>query len=384
MRVVVVGSGIVGASCASSLVKLGAQVVLVDDGAAGRATAAGAGIICPWSSAAAADPAWYALASVAARQYPELAAELSAGRAVDVGYRQVGALRLTRSEQEQRWVLADLHAMRFDAPEIGDLTALSGAAAQQLFPPLRDDSAAVLIGGAARVDGALLASALIAAAERGGAVRRRGRAELASQAGAVTGVLVDGELVEADTVVAATGAWTADFVAPVGLRVAVTPQRGQIGHISMAPADTASWPVVLPSAGGHYLLAFDDSRVVAGATREDGAGFDYRVTPGGLAEVIGQALAVAPGLADGRYLETRVGFRPVTPDNLPLLGAVPGLPGLVIATGLGPTGLTMGPYSGHLAALVALGEPPGLDLAPYDPLRRSAGTDPRPDSLPSA
>jgi D-amino-acid dehydrogenase len=50
---------------------------------------------------------------------------------------------------------------------------------------------------------------------------------------------------------------------------------------------------------------------VAGATRETGSGFDYRITPAGLAEILEQALAVAPGLADGTYLETRVGFRPM-------------------------------------------------------------------------
>jgi len=127
--------------------------------------------------------------------------------------------------------------------------------------------------------------------------------------------------------------------------------------------------VVLPGASGHYLLAFDDSRVVAGATRESGAGFDYRVTPGGLSEVLGQALDAAPGLAGAAYLETRVGFRPAGPDDRPLLGPVAGLGGLVVATGLGHSGLTLGPYAGDRAARIALGEPPGLDLAPLDPLR---------------
>jgi D-amino-acid dehydrogenase len=54
---------------------------------------------------------------------------------------------------------------------------------------------------------------------------------------------------------------------------------------------------------------------VAGATRESGAGFDYRVTPAGLSEVLREALAVAPGLAGGTCLETRVGFRPPGPDE---------------------------------------------------------------------
>ena len=93
------------------------------------------------------------------------------------------------------------------------------------------------------------------------------------------------------------------------------------------------------------------------------------MTAGGLSEVLGQALAVAPGLAAARYLETRVGFRPVSPDARPLLGPVPGVDGLVVATGLGPTGLTMGPYAGAVAARAALGEPPGFDLGPFNPLR---------------
>jgi D-amino-acid dehydrogenase len=189
----------------------------------------------------------------------------------------------------------------------------------------------------------------------------------------VTGVLLGGQIVAADAVVAAAGAWTRAFLEPAGVTVAVAPQRGQIAHLSLEPADTSRWPVVLPGGSGHYMLAFDGSRVVAGATRETGAGFDYRVTPGGLAEILGQALAVAPGLADGTYLETRVGFRPIGPDIRPLLGPVPGVDGLVVATGLGASGLTMGPYAGAVAARAALGEPDAIDLAPFDPLRLPPG-----------
>jgi D-amino-acid dehydrogenase len=45
--------------------------------------------------------------------------------------------------------------------------------------------------------------------------------------------------------------------------------------------------------------------------------------------------------------------------------------GLVVATGLGATGLTMGPLAGAIAARVALGEPPGTDLAPLQPAARA-------------
>jgi D-amino-acid dehydrogenase len=366
LRLIVVGSGIVGASCAYAASSLGAEVVLVDAAKPGRATAAGAGIICPWS-AQVADPAWCALAYAAAREYPALIAGLADLGETDVGYRQVGALALAeRSDLEQ--IRDTLLARRAAAPEIGEVAELSGADAQRLFPPLRADAAAVYIGGAARVDGRKLAAALASAAVRQGAVVRDGEARLAVGRGRVAGVRIGGELIEGDAVIAATGAWTGPFLQPAGLAVPVQAQRGQIMHISLGEVDTSRWPVVLPGASGHYLVAFDDGRIVAGATRETGAGLDYRVTPAGLAEILEQALAVAPGLADGTYLETRVGFRPMGPDIRPLLGPVPGLDGLVVATGLGASGLTMGPLAGSLAAQAALGLPPAIDLEAFAPL----------------
>jgi glycine/D-amino acid oxidase-like deaminating enzyme len=64
-----------------------------------------------------------------------------------------------------------------------------------------------------------------------------------------------------------------------------------------------------------------------------------------------------------------VGLRPVGPDVRPPLGLVDGVSGLVVATGLGASGLTMGPYAGAIAARSALGLPQLTDLAPFDPLR---------------
>jgi D-amino-acid dehydrogenase len=346
--------------------------MLADAAIPGQATAAGAGIVCPWSSALASDPVWYDLATAAVRYLPGLVEELAEGGPADVGYRQVGALILADSAQEQRDALQRILARRAAAPEMGDVGALTGAEARRLFPPLREDCAAVSIGGACRVDGRRLADVLTRQAVARGAVLTVGRAELVCQRGRAVGVKVKGQVIEADVVVAATGAWTGPFLEPAGVSVTVTPQRGQIVHLSVEHADTGRWPVVLPAGSGHYLLAFEGSRVVAGATREDGAGFDHRVTAGGLGEVLRQALAAAPGLAGASYLETRVGFRPVGPDARPLLGPVASVDGLVVATGLGATGLTMGPYAGAVAARIALGQPSGIDLAPVDPLRSAA------------
>jgi D-amino-acid dehydrogenase len=374
MKLVVVGAGITGAACAYTAAGLGAEVVLADAGLPGQATAAGAGIICPWSPRER-DPVWYRYGCAAARAYPGLVAELADAGHGDVSYRRTGALMLTESADQARQDAAALVAARAaGAPEIGDVAVLRPQEAEAAFPPLSEGTHAVLVSGAARVDGRLLAAALIRAAVRRGAVLRTGAAELICAPGLVSGVRIADDAIGADAVVAAAGAWTASLVRPAGAVVRVSPQRGQIAHISVAPADTSRWPVVLPGLSGHYLLAFDDSRVVAGATRETGAGFDPRVTAAGVREVMAEALAVAPGLAAGTHLETRVGLRPASADGLPLLGPVPGIDGLVVATGLGASGLTLGPLTGRLAARIALGLGPGaadsgLDLPSFDPVR---------------
>ena len=410
MRLIIVGSGIVGAACAYTASGLGAQVTLVDAAWPGQATAAGAGIICPWT-AAVDDPAWYAFGRAAAAHYPALIADLKERGESDVSYAKVGALLVGDGDQLEQ-ARQRLAARRAAAPEIGEVALIDDRQARELFPPLRPGAAALFIPGAARVDGRRLAAALIRAATRLGAITRTGEAKLAyrpasassayrptrasaadrsraadradapDRASCVTGVTVEDELLEADAVVVAAGAWTTPLLAPLGITVRVVPQRGQIVHIGLDGADTSRWPVVLPAATGHYLLAFDGSRVVAGATRETGSGFDVRVTPGGLAEVLANALAVAPGLSAGMVLETRVGLRPAGPDIRPLLGPVTGVDNLTVATGLGASGLTMGPLAGAVAARTALGLPPDrtgqtecmhhtapLDLTPFDSLR---------------
>jgi D-amino-acid dehydrogenase len=286
----------------------------------------------------------------------------------ELGYRRVGALAVSWNESDLDRIEKLVLARHVEAPDAGEVSRLSPPQARALFPPLHPELAAVHLSGGARVDGRLLAAALCRATERQGGTVCQGTARLLADGGRVTGASVGGEAIEADAVILAAGAWAPALLAPLGLTLAIEPQRGQITHLRMEGVETSSWPVVLPP-GSHYLLAFEGGRVVAGATRERGVGFDYRVTAAGQAEVLNQALAVAPGLGDATLLETRIGFRPLGPDARPLLGAVAGMDGLVIGNGMGPSGLTIGPFAGRLLAQVALGQSPDLPLEPYDPLR---------------
>ncbi len=359
MRLAVVGGGILGASTAYHAARAGAEVVVVDHAHAGRATSAGAGIVCPWGSRHD-DADLDRILHAGAAYYPELVAALGER---DLGYSRVGAMHVGADPGE----LDAIERLLLEQPAApaGAISRLAPTGARALFPPLHPELGAVHIAGGARVDGRKLAAALLDAAVRHGATMRTGLAPLVAVAGRVTGVALEAETVEADMVVVAAGAWAPALLQPLGLTLAVTPQRGQIVHLGLPGQATGAWPVVLPRST-HYLLAFADSRVVAGATRETGAGFDHRVTAAGLAEVLGEALAVAPGLAGATVIETRIGFRPVGPDARPLLGPAPGVAGLLVGNGLGPSGLTIGPLAGRLLAEAALGLAPTLDLAPYD------------------
>jgi D-amino-acid dehydrogenase len=60
-----------------------------------------------------------------------------------------------------------------------------------------------------------------------------------------------------------------------------------------------------------------------------------------------------------------MGFRPSTPDSLPILGPAAARPGLHFVFGHGHFGMTGGPPSGRLVARLITGQAPGLDPAPY-------------------
>ncbi|WP_257347357.1 NAD(P)/FAD-dependent oxidoreductase [Pseudalkalibacillus decolorationis] len=368
MKVIIVGSGIVGSSAAYHLARKGAEVIIVDKFHQGQATAAGAGIVCPWISKVE-NPDWYALANRGAGYYPTLITDLKEDGESGVGYSLVGAIAVSNDPNELNDIEQKVRRNKEDRKEVGEISRLTSKEAQTLFPPLRDDLEAVHVTGGARVDGRLLTNALLRAAEKHGAILHTGEASIIVTNNKVTGIQLNGDVISADSIIVTAGAWSKQLLSPLGIDLQVEPQRGQIAHLKLQDdQDTSKWPVVLPQSS-HYLVSFDDSRVVVGATRETGSGFDYRVTAAGIKEIMEEALLVAPGLSDSTLHDVRIGFRPAGPDILPLLGTISSLDGLVIATGLGASGLTLGPYVGLLAGDLALGEEIELDLTPYNPLR---------------
>ncbi|MFF2754951.1 NAD(P)/FAD-dependent oxidoreductase [Psychrobacillus sp. NPDC058041] len=358
---IVIGGGILGASTAYHLAKENVQVTLVDRKDLGQATDAAAGIICPWISQRR-NKKWYELVKNGAKYYNQLVEELKTLGETSTGYKQVGAIALHKDEKKLQKMLERAIEKREDAPEIGELKILTAEETKALFPLISEDFSSLYVEGAARVDGRAMRDALIGGAQKLGAEIIYGNAEISNGS-----VLVNGKLLSTDRIVLTAGAWGNELPLKLGADMKVSSQKAQIMHFRIENEATGDWPVVLPPTN-QYLLAFDDGRVVAGSTYEENTKFDISVTEAGKLELIEKSTSIAKLLETSLIEEVRVGFRPYTPEFLPIIGKVPGFDSIYFANGLGASGLTAGPFVGAELARLALGEKTVLDLSAYAPV----------------
>lgn len=369
---VVVGGGLVGTSTAYHLARGGHDALLIDRGDVGRATDAGAGIVFPATSSRTESPAWFEFALESADYYPELASALDE---YDHSYTRTGLLSVAVDSEEvadfeRETARTERRTAEYGRPRADRTAEVSPERARELYPPLADVERAIHYEDGARVDGRAFTAALREAGLDAGLTATEGNVtRIRTANGSVRGVTTaEGDAYDADDVVIAGGAWSAAFERDLGVDVPIDPQRGQILHLDVDPLDASrpadEWPIV--KAFRHqYQVPWPDGRIACGATRESGSGFAPYVTLDGLHETSAEALRVAPGLANARHLETRVGLRPLSADGLPILGPIPSVEGAYVAMGHGPTGLTLGPYSGKVVADVVRGEDPGTDLSQF-------------------
>jgi D-amino-acid dehydrogenase len=340
--VAVVGGGLVGTATAYELARAGVHTVLYDRGDPGRATDAGAGILSP-ETAKRDDPVWTELVRAAGRHYETLVAALPG----DTGWARCGILQLaTRDSDVPPWEWVAQHAS--GAREV------SADEARSMCPVLGEIKRALHHPGAARVDGRMMCAAMRRGAVAHGVEVREESVD-------------DISALDARAIVIAGGAWTPQVAKQLNVSLPVGPVRGQIMHLDVPDHDTSTWPIVQP-VFAHYMVPWADNRVAVGATVED-AGFDVEVTAGGLQEILREALRVMPGLATARLREVRVGLRPWSADDLPILGPLPGHDDVHVATGHGANGLLVGPISGKLVADAVRGVQPDVDLTPFSAAR---------------
>lgn len=361
--VLVVGGGLLGWATAYQLARRGRQVLVVDDRRPGRATDAGAGILAPaaglWPQ-----PGLYEFAMAAMTYYPQLIGQLAEDGQADTGYSPSRILVVAGSDEERGPYRELRNRVLERNPDL--VSEVSASEARAAFPPLAEVHGAMLSEAAARVDGRRLTAALAAASTAGGVQTLESSVKsIAPGARSVEVGLADGRSLQPALVVLAAGAWTPALAEPLGLQLAVEPQRGQIVHLSVAD-DTSEWAIV-EGFRGHYILPWPDRRVVCGATRESGSGYAPNLTAAGQAEVLSEALRLGPGLGDAAVVEWRVGLRPLSRNGRPTVGPLDGFGRVHAATGHGPNGLLLGPYSAYLLAQAITTGRPVPELAPVLP-----------------
>jgi D-amino-acid dehydrogenase len=371
---IVIGGGVAGISTAYNLVCEGAKTLLFDRQDVGRATDAGAGIISPYTLATVIpykSEAHFQFTVKASEYYPQLMEQLGVKPGSTV-YAECGILLVAVSEDElepfeqARSKICKQLEEHGLSPE-SDLPRLSAKEACELFPTLAEPKAAMFNPKAAQVDGRELSQTLYQAAEKQGlTVKDVGVEKLLIENHAVKGVVANGETFYADKVAIAGGSWSPEFEEQCGVRIPVEPERGQIVHLNLPNGDTANKPIVSTFRHKYYMLGWPDDRVAVGAPREKGVGFNSHSTVKGIHEILGEALRVAPGLTDASIKEIRTGLRPVPADEMPILGTVPSVDNLYLATGLGHSGLSIGPYVGKVVADTILGKELETDIAPFN------------------
>jgi glycine oxidase len=339
--IVVVGSGVIGCAIARELSIRGARCTVVDPRpVGGGATQASAGILAPYVEAHAGGP----MLDLCVRSLDLYDTWIAALReeGAEIEYRRIGTLEIALSP-ERAVALRGAHG-----------EWLEPAAVAGLVPQLAPTSGALRDDRHGCVDARQLAHALAQSAKRHGATFVSARAERIDRRanGMTVGLTVDAgqarDALDGDAVVLAAGAWTNGIH---GVRTPpLRPVRGQLLRVEagLSPIRTILWGpdcYIVPLQSG--------ARLLVGATVED-AGFDERPTEEGPRRLFDAAGRLLPALPRDAIKEVRVGLRPATPDELPVLGDDPSQPGLFHASGHYRNGVLLAPITATLIADLVL------------------------------
>jgi len=344
--VAILGGGIVGLSVAWRARAAGMSVAVLERGEiGGGASHVAAGMLAPVAEVefGEAGRGVLDLGLRSASMWPDFAAALESTSGICVGLRKTGTLVVARDEDEARELERQLafreslglRAKRLRASEAREHEpALAPTVRLALHAP--DDHS---------VDPRSVVAALRSSCEHAGVQIREHAPALDVRVDVsksrVTGVAD----MRAGNVVVAAGAWSGEVAGlPIGAGVQVRPVKGQIMRLR-DPAGSGMLNGVVRFEGG-YLVPRGDGRYVLGATVEE-RGFEADPTAGGVYELLRDAHELVPGVSELHIEELNVGFRPCTPDNVPIVGRGD-LEGLVWATGHHRNGILLAPLTAEM------------------------------------
>jgi sarcosine oxidase subunit beta len=376
--VVVIGGGVVGCSVAFHLARLRAgRVTLLERRQVGAGTTAqSSGILRTHYSVVhnveLARRSWAAFDRFAAYVGDE---EASAGL-VKCGY------LIAAPPGPQREALQS--SLAAQAAMGIPVRVLEAEDARTVLPIARFDDAE-LIGfepEAGFADAYLVATAFARAARRAG-VRLLEGVEvggLSIEGGRVTGVQTSAGPVRAGVVVSTQNIWAADIARWTGIGTPLVAERHRVVTLDGPQAYTPAMPVFkdLASSGMLYARSYGGRQMLVSEGLPGQALAEPDDTQGDVpmdfvADIGAQVAARFPSFAEAGLASSWTGVYDVTPDWNPVLGPLPGLPGLVVGYGFSGHGFKLSPAVGRVLAQAALGLTTDVDLAPYALERFGAG-----------
>lgn len=371
--VVIVGGGVIGMGIAWRAAQRGVAVTVVDPAPGSGATQAAAGMLAPTTELHYGETPLLALTLASASRYPGFVADLQRQSGVDVGYRTCGTVHVG-------WDAADLAALR-DLQAFGVTQGLAGQMVGSRELRRLEPALAAGLPGALhapddhQVDNRRLHQALTVAADAAGVRVVTDRVgEVRCENGSVRGVRLDSDaVIDAAMVVIAGGCWSAGLAGiPAACRPPVRPVKGQTLRLRVQGSAPING-VVRGSVRGTpvYLVPRLDGEIVVGASSEE-AGFDLRPRAGAVYELLRDATALVPELAEAELEQVCTGLRPGTPDNAPLLGRTE-VEGLILATGHHRNGILLTPVTADAIAAVVAGADSPVEIASFRPDRFRSG-----------
>jgi D-amino-acid dehydrogenase len=287
--------------------------------------------------------------------------ELFRDHRLEAEHERRGVLIVCRTEKAMRAYEAKNEVLR---PFGHAAEPLAGRALQATEPALRED-----ICGAwhHRTDSHLRPERLLqswkqALIRAGVRIEEHCRLErFAAAGGRITAALTNCGAFTGCEVVLAAGAWSAPLARLLKLKLPLQPGKGY--------SITMTRPAVCP----RIPCSFSERRVVAtpwpsgyrlGGTMEF-SGFATSPDPRRFDALTSAAADYLRQPAGHAVVEAWTGLRPMTPDDLPLIGAAPGVRNLWIATGHGMLGVTTAPATGKLVQEMICGQAPHIDPAPF-------------------
>jgi glycine oxidase len=369
VKALIVGGGIIGASCAWRLASEGIAVTALERGRLGQeASWAAAGLIGPQGEADAPGP-FFDLCMAGKESFDRSVERLMKESGVDPEYDRQGMLYVAFSEAEREELSARARWQRAAGATAEELTP---AQATKIAPALSPKiTSALHLPTNWRTDNRKLTQAYIGAAINAGAVFREGvRVDaIATKNGRANGIVTSsGETLHADVIINAAGSWAGELRGLEADNIRFFPVRGQIICFDTRPGLIG--PSLFSPRG--ILVPRRDGRLLAGSIFED-AGFNKTLTLGGMAHILRAASEMIPSLSELPFREAWAGLRPAVDDLMPVIGPSPSIPNVFYASGHFRSGILLSSLTGEIIADLVKERAPKINLAPFSPTRFQNG-----------